>query len=117
MDNKMPTYTYFCDENGQYVEANHTITATLKTWGEVCYVTQLPLGDTDPLAPVQRVIRAAPGIAVPKFNSELKNSGFTKLVRRDHGVYENVTATGTEKRYMKTGDKTSLPHIHKKVGD
>jgi hypothetical protein len=113
----MPVYTYFCEENSQYVEVSHTLSARLKTWGEVCYVSQIPLGDTDPLAPVTRVIRTAPGIAVPKFNSELKNSGFTKLVRRDHGVYENVTATGTEKRYMKAGDNESLPHIHKKVGD
>jgi hypothetical protein len=83
----------------------------------VCYVAQIPLGDTDPMASVERIIKSAPGISVPVFNSELKNSGFTKLVKRDHGVYENVTATGSEKRYMKAGDKESLPHVHKKVGD
>jgi hypothetical protein len=32
-------------------------------------------------------------------------------------VYENVTATGSEKRYMKAGDASSLPHLHKKIGD
>ena len=49
--------------------------------------------------------------------NNLKNAGFTKLVRRDRGVYENVTALDGEKRYMEAGDKASLPHIHKKVRD
>ena len=50
-------------------------------------------------------------------NAELKNLGLTKLVKRDSGVYENVTATDGEKRYMRHDDPDSLPHIHKKVGD
>jgi len=116
-DNRMPVYTYFCEENGQSVEVSHSIHATLGTWGELCYVSRLPLGDTDPLAPVKRIMRTAPGIAVSTFNSELKNAGFTKLVKRGDGVYENVTATDGEKRYMKAGDKESMPHIHKKIGD
>lgn len=113
----MPLYTYFCAENGKTVEVSHTLQAKLRTWVELCYTAQIPLGDTDPLAPVERVIKSAPGIAVPAFNSELKNMGFTKLVRRDHGVYENVTALDDEKRYMKAGDKDSLPNIRKKVSD
>jgi hypothetical protein len=55
--------------------------------------------------------------ATPKGNSDLKNLGFTKLVKRDDGVYENVTRTGTEKRFMKSDDASSMPHIHKKVSD
>jgi hypothetical protein len=113
----MPVYYYFCEDNGRTVEVEHTIKAKLVTWGEVCFVAQIPLGDTDPLAPVSRVIKNAPNIAVPLFNSELKGYGFTKLVKREDGVYENVTAGGGEKRYMKRGDKDSIPHIHKKVGD
>jgi hypothetical protein len=38
-------------------------------------------------------------------------------VKRDNGVYENVTALDGEKRYMRRGDPESLPHLHKKVGD
>ncbi|MEX2353935.1 MAG: zinc ribbon domain-containing protein [Gammaproteobacteria bacterium] len=113
----MPIYTYFCEENGQTVEVSHTMEARLNTWGELCYVSRLALGDTDPLAPVKRLIKTAPAVSVPVFNSELKNSGFTKLVKREQGVYENVTATGDEKRYMKAGDKDSVPHFHKKIGD
>jgi hypothetical protein len=113
----MPAYTYHCEANGKSVEVNHTIQAKLRTWGEVCFVGQIPLGDTDPLAPVERIIKRAPGIAVPEFNSELRNAGFTKLVKRDKGVYENVTAIDGEKRYMKSGDRASIPHVHKKVGD
>ncbi len=78
---------------------------------------QISLGDTDPSALVERVMKKAPGVAVQTFNSELKNEGFTKLVKRDDGVYENVTAIDGEKRFMKSGDKESIPHLHKKIGD
>lgn len=110
----MPNYDYFCETNGKTVEVYHGINTKLKTWGEVCFAAQAPLGDTDVLAPVRLVIRPV-AISVPISNSKLKEVGFTKLVKRDNGVYENVTATGGEKRYMKAGDKSSLPHIHKKI--
>jgi hypothetical protein len=113
----MPVYDYYCRGNDRTVEVNHPMGVNLTTWGEICYVAQIPLGDTDPLAPVKRVIRSAPGVVVATFNSELKNAGFTKLVKRDNGVYENVTALDGEKRYMRRGDPESLPHLHKKVGD
>ena len=114
----MPLYQYYCEENDRTVEVNHTLNARLTTWGEVCFVAQIPLGDTDPLAPVKRVIKGkGPAVSIPVFNSELKDKGFTKLVKRDEGVYENVTAGNGEKRYMKRGDPDSRPHIHKKVED
>ena len=113
----MPNYDYHCDENCMTVEVNHPIDQKLSTWGELCFVAQISLGDTDPLAPIRRVIKTAPGVSVPVFNSELKNVGFTKLVKRDDGVYENVTAIDGEKRYMKRGEADSTPHIHKKIGD
>ena len=113
----MPNYDYFCQANSKTIEVNHPMGVNLTTWGEICYVAQIPLGETDPLAPVKRVIRRAPGVAVATSNSELRNAGFTKLVKRDDGVYENVTAIDTEKRYMRRGDPESLPHLHKKVGD
>ena len=39
-------------------------------------------------------------INTPKGNSALKDLGFTKLVKRDDGVYENVTARSGDSRYM-----------------
>ena len=77
---------------------------------------QVPLGDTDFLAPVRKVI-SAPAIAVPVSNSDLRSKGFTKLVKRDDGVYENVTRSGDEARYMRAGQSDTLPHLHKKIGD
>ena len=112
----MPAYDYFCKANGRTIEVVHTINATLKTWGEVCYVSRIPLGDTDPLAPVQKVI-SAPAISIPVGNTKLKETGFTKLVKRDDGVYENVTALDHEKRYMKAGDSTSIPDLKKRIED
>lgn len=113
----MPIYYYYCEENDRTVEVEHTIHARLSTWGEVCFVAQLSLGDTDPMAPVKRLVKSPPAITATVSNSELKSHGFTKLVRRDDGVYENVTAGEGESRYMKRGDKDSVPHFHKKIKD
>lgn len=58
-----------------------------------------------------------PYISTPTGNSKLKEMGFTKLVRRDSGVYENVTATGKESRYMESGKPETMPHLDKKISD
>lgn len=113
----MPIYEYHCEDNGLIIEVSHTMDKKLETWGELCFVAQVPMEDTDPLSPITRVFTRAPGMAVSTFNSEIKNMGFTKLVKRDDGVYENVTATGSERRYMNKGDKDSMPHFHKKIED
>ena len=57
------------------------------------------------------------GISTPKTNSDLKNMGFTKLVRRDDGVYENVTATGKESKVWDSRKPETMPDIKSKVGD
>jgi len=113
----MPVYEYHCEANGRTVQVSHPMDADLSIWGEVCFVARIPLGDTDPDAPVRRVLTSAPAGHVPTGNTTLKEKGFTKLVKRDEGVYENVTATDDEARYMKAGDPSTRPHIHKKVGD
>lgn len=113
----MPVYEYFCKRNGRTIELTHPLDADLSIWGEVCYVAQIALGKTDPMAPVERVLTRAPSAVVQTFNSEYRNLGFTKLVKRDNGVYENVTAIDGEKRYMRADDPSSAPHINRKVGD
>ncbi len=112
----MPCYDYRCPANGVTVEVRHPIAARLRYWMELCYAAQIPLGDTDPMAPVEKVI-SAPHIAIPTGNATLREKGFTKLVKRDDGVYENVTAIEGESRYVRRGEPDTLPHIHRKVGD
>ena len=56
-------------------------------------------------------------ISTPKTNSELKDLGFTKLVRRDDGVYENVTVRSGDSRYMVRGRQDTLPNIKKTISD
>ncbi|MGE0386243.1 MAG: zinc ribbon domain-containing protein [Gammaproteobacteria bacterium] len=112
----MPLYDYYCEANGRTVEVRHPMQATLGIWGELCYAAQIPLGDTDPLAPVRKVIGPV-RVAVPTSDTQLKAAGFTKLVRRDDGVYENVTALDGESRYFRAGQKETMPHLHRKVGD
>lgn len=112
----MPIYEYYCESNRHTVRVYHPMTAELKTWGEVCYVAQIPLGDTQPETPVYR-LSGAPGVIVSTGDTELKARGFTKLVRRDRGVYENVTATGNESRYFRAGKAETAPHLHEKIRD
>ncbi len=53
----------------------------------------------------------------PKTDSDLKNAGFTKLVRKDKGVYENVTATGKESRVWDVRNPATMPDLPSKIGD
>ncbi|MDX1519380.1 MAG: zinc ribbon domain-containing protein, partial [Gammaproteobacteria bacterium] len=80
----MPEYCYFCDANQTLVIVHHDMDTRLKTWGEVCYLNQMEPGETDPATPVRKII-TAPNIIINSSNSELKNLGFTKLVKRDEG--------------------------------
>jgi putative FmdB family regulatory protein len=66
--------------------------------------------------PVRKLISLA-SINTPKTNSDLKSMGFTKLVRRDHGVYENVTATGNESKIWDTSRPETMPDLKKKISD
>jgi hypothetical protein len=89
----------------------------LQTWGEVCEHKGIDLDGLNNDSPVTRIITVAPMANTPVGDSGLKNLGFTKLVKRDDGVYENMTRSGTEARYMKAGDKSSMPHFDKKLSD
>jgi putative FmdB family regulatory protein len=66
--------------------------------------------------PVKKLISLV-GISTPKTNSELRDMGFTKLVRRDDGVYENVTARGGDKKFMIKGRPETLPDLTKTISD
>jgi len=112
----MPTYDYYCKANKKTVSVKHGINERLKTWKDVCRLAEIPLGKTPRNATVQKLI-SAPQILTPTGDSRLKELGFTKLVKRDKGVYENVTATGSEKKYVKAGDPSSMPHFKKKIQD
>lgn len=79
--------------------------------------------DDDPLTqcpqcaePVQKIMSRI-NISCPKTNSELRDLGFTKLVKRDDGVYENVTARGEDSRYMERGKPNTIPDLSKTIAD
>jgi hypothetical protein len=112
----MPIYEYLCEKNGRIVEVIHGHDARPETWGELCALTGEDCGHTPSESPVLRKV-SSPSLSFPKTNSELKNLGFTKLVKRDTGVYENVTATDKEKKYMRSDDPGSLPDLKSKITD
>lgn len=53
----------------------------------------------------------------PKTNTELRDMGFTKLVKRESGVYENVTARDGESRYVRPDKPESFPNLKKTITD
>ncbi|MBI9073818.1 MAG: zinc ribbon domain-containing protein [Desulfatibacillum sp.] len=66
--------------------------------------------------PVRKLISRT-NINTPKTNSELRDLGFTKLVKRDDGVYENVTARSGDNRYMEQGKPETVPDLSKTISD
>ncbi|MDX1811478.1 MAG: zinc ribbon domain-containing protein [Gammaproteobacteria bacterium] len=51
----MPTYDYKCEANGQILEAKHKMNESISTWGELCALANIPLGDTPAEAPVVKL--------------------------------------------------------------
>ena len=66
--------------------------------------------------PIQKLISRT-NISCPKSNGELRDLGFTKLVKRDDGVYENVTARNGDSRYMERGKPETVPDLSKTITD
>jgi len=66
--------------------------------------------------PVQKLISRT-NISCPKTNGELRDLGFTKLVKRDDGVYENVTTRDGDSRYMVKGKPETIPDLSKTISD
>ncbi len=62
----MPTYDYYCADNGQTLEVRHKMSESLTTWEQLCSLAGVPLGDTSPQAPV---VRQATGGNVVKSGS------------------------------------------------
>ena len=54
---------------------------------------------------------------VSKSNNDIRQLGFTKLVKRDDGIYENVTRRGNESRYMERGKAETVPDLSKIIKD
>lgn len=66
---------------------------------------------------VVRKLISRPNISTPKGNSALRDLGFTKLVKRDDGVYENVTARDGESRVVHRDKPGTYPDFKKTITD
>lgn len=67
-------------------------------------------------AGVYRLIRPL-NIGRPEGDSDLRDKGFAKLVRRDKGVYENVTALDGESRIWDANNPSTLPDLRRRCLD
>ena len=90
----MPTYVYRVGQDR--LEVTHKMKEEPQTWGELCAVGGLELGERDPQEKVERLIVPV-ATQVSQFTSDIKNTGFRRLERRDSGVYEDVTAPKGER--------------------
>ncbi|MDR2443932.1 MAG: zinc ribbon domain-containing protein [Deltaproteobacteria bacterium] len=66
--------------------------------------------------PVVREI-SAPLVKVKNFDCELRDKGFTKLVRVDDGIYENKTRRAGEEKYVDRRRPETLPRFEKTIED
>ncbi len=112
----MPNYDYKTKNFDKVVNVRHPVDMEVEIWGQVCFLAQISLGEIPYDEPVYKILSPTKIIKAHS-NSELKEKGFTKLVKRDSGVYENVTAMDGESRYMVSNDSSSLPHFNKKIRD
>jgi len=51
----MPTYDYQCELNSRVVEVKHKMAETVTTWGELCNLAGISMGDTPSDAPVKKL--------------------------------------------------------------
>jgi putative FmdB family regulatory protein len=65
---------------------------------------------------VRRLICAV-NVNKPISNTDLKSMGFAKLVRRDKGVYENVTALPGESKLFEAGKPHTRPDLKRRIKD
>lgn len=101
----MPYYEYEHEGEGCEVGKNFTIEQSIKDDPiEVC-----PACDQ----PVFRVMRPC-YVSSPDSNTELRDKGFVKLERRDHGVYENVTALKGENKIFDARKPHTAPDLLKR---
>ena len=98
----MPYYDYKTINYDKTVTVWHPIDTNVEIWGQVC-TAQVPWVQYLMMSQYRKCL-APVGIIKSTSNYELKEKGFTKLVKRDYGVYENVTATENESRYMLSDD-------------
>ncbi|MDR2387680.1 MAG: zinc ribbon domain-containing protein [Deltaproteobacteria bacterium] len=67
-------------------------------------------------SPVRRVM-GSPVIKKRHFDCELRDKGFTKLVRVDDGLYENKTRRPGEEKYVDRRKPETLPILEKTIRD
>ncbi len=104
----MPTYVYECANpdcptGGQFTYAQSIKDEALK----VCPKCG---------GAVERIIQPAQ-LRSPRSDTDLRDKGFAKLVRRDKGVYENVTAMNNESRFWHADKPETMPDLSKRITD
>ena len=52
----MPSYEYYCAENGKTIEVWHRMSQKISSWGELCQLAALDVGETPAESPVTRLI-------------------------------------------------------------
>lgn len=112
----MPRYDYHCPDNDYIVEVRHGVDERIKTWGDLCERAMIGPRGTPADAPVELVVHP-PALSFPKGDVALKNMGFSKLVRRETGVYENVTAQDGQAKIVSADNPASGLNLGATIGD
>jgi putative FmdB family regulatory protein len=105
----MPTYEYEC-ENGEECPTGGQFRVEQSIRDEKLATCPRCGGR------VERLISPT-YISSPTSDSDLRDKGFAKLVRKDTGVYENVTALDGESRVWEADKPETMPDIKRRVSD
>lgn len=84
---------------------------------EIQVIHDLPLNQCPTCkGPVRRLISST-FTHKKRSDAELKDLGFTKLVRVDDGIFENVTRRPGESRMVDRRNPATYPHLNKTIED
>lgn len=104
----MPVYEY------EHIQLSCPLGATFEVQQSI---HDVPLKHCPECGHAIRKLISRSNISTPRSNAELKDMGFTKLVKRDSGVYENVTARDGDSRYVVRDKPETLPNLSKTIRD
>jgi hypothetical protein len=76
-------YEYICEENGRRLVVSHGMNEQASTWGELCEFAGCRCEDTDPNAPVTRIISGGV-LALPRrISKEAPKSDYDPVLHGD----------------------------------
>jgi putative FmdB family regulatory protein len=106
----MPVYQYEHSEGAESCPRGKAFTVSQRMADDALEICP------DCQGPVERLISST-YVSAPTADTDLRDKGFAKLVKRDKGVYENVTALDGESKIWDANKPGTMPDIKRRISD